>query len=90
MDHWIFVIIAIALLAIHERLSASKHWFLGGILPLTGIIAAIYQFGFVKTIPATKSMIAYGIFFAATLLLWLIGRYEYKQAELKRMKAKDI
>ena len=43
MKHWIIVIIAIALFFLHERLSATKYWFLGGLLPLAGIGVAIYE-----------------------------------------------
>lgn len=29
MKHWIIVIVAITLMILHERLSATKFWFLG-------------------------------------------------------------
>lgn len=90
MQHWILVLIAIGLLAIHERLSASKYWFLGGVLPLAGVAALVYQFGFANVEWSTRIVIAYVVFFVTTSLIWLIGRYERKRAELKRMKAKDI
>ncbi len=35
-------------------------------------------------------MIAHVVFFIVTILLWIVGRYEYRQKELKRMKAKGI
>ena len=51
MKHWIIVIIAIALFFLHERLSATKYWFLGGLLPLAGIgvAAGLYGIGFLVT-----------------------------------------
>jgi len=90
MKHWFIVIIAIVLLALHERLSATKYWFLGGLLPLAGAGAAVYQLCIMKMTLPTEGMIAYIVFFAVTLLLWVVGRYEYKQKELNKMKAKDI
>jgi len=90
MKHWIIIIFAIGLMAAHNRLSASKYWFLGGLLPAAGTGTAIYQFIFVKITPTAEGIIAYVVFFAVTLLLWLVGRYDHKQKELKRMKAKDI
>ena len=90
MQHWILVLIAIGLLAIHERLSASKYWFLGGVLPLAGVVGLVYQFGFANVERSTRIVIAYVVFFVTTSLSWLIGRYERKCTELKRMKAKDI
>lgn len=90
MKHWIIVSIAIGLFVMHERLSASKYWFLGGLLPLLGAGAAIYQFLFAKILPITQNIIAYVVFFAVTLLLWIAGRYERKQKELRKMNAQDI
>ncbi len=90
MKHWIIVGFAIILLFLHERLSATKFWFLGGVLPLAGIVTMIYQLVFTKIHFAMESIIAYIVFFIVTILLWIVGRYEYKQKELNRMKAKDI
>ncbi|MCR1920294.1 hypothetical protein [Flavonifractor plautii] len=90
MKHWIIVGIAILLIFLHERLSATKFWALGSILPLAGVAALVYQYAFAKSHFSAQIIIAYVIFFIVTLLLWVVGRYEYKQKELKRMKAKDI
>ena len=90
MKHWIIVIIAIALFFLHERLSATKYWFLGGLLPLAGIGVAIYQLIILKTTLSTTNIIAYIVFFAVSFLLSIVGRYEYKQKEINKMKAKDI
>ncbi len=90
MKHWIIVIIAIALLVLHEKLSAAKYWFLGGLLPLAGIGTMVYQLCIMKMTLPTEGIIAYIVFFVAALLLWIIGRYEFKQKELNKMKAKDI
>lgn len=90
MKHWIIVIIAVVLFALHVRLSATKYWFLGGILPLAGVCAAIYQLFIIKTTLSTANIIAYIVFIAVSIILWIIGRYEYRQKELKKMKAKDI
>jgi len=90
MKHWIIVMIAIGLLALHEKLSTTKYWLLGGLLPLAGVGAAVYQFCILKmTLPA-EGIVAYIVFFAVTLLLWMVGRYEHRQKELNRMKARDI
>lgn len=90
MKHWIIVGIAIMLMCLHEKLSATKYWFLGGLLPLAGVGAFIYQFFWTKIPFSVESIIAYVVFFFVTLLLWLVGRYECKQKELKRMRAEDI
>ncbi|MEY8424567.1 hypothetical protein AALB52_17870 [Lachnospiraceae bacterium 38-14] len=90
MKHWIVVIAAITLMFLHERLSTTKFWFLAGVLPLAGIAAMVYQLVISKTYFSTQLIIAYAVFFIVTILLWVVGRYEYKQKELKRMKAKDI
>ncbi len=90
MKHWIIVGFAIILLFLHERLSATKFWFLGGVLPLAGIVTMIYQLVLTKIHFSVESIIAYIVFFIVTILLWIVGRYEYKQKELNRMKAKDI
>ena len=90
MIHWGIVIIAVALFALHERLSASKHWFFGGLLPLAGAGALVYELCVRKSAWTTESMIGYLVFFAVTLLVWGIGRYEYRRKELAKMQAKDI
>ena len=90
MKHWMIVLAAIALLFLHERLCATKFWFLGGVLPLAGIAAMVYRLVISKTYFSTQLIIAYVVFFIVTILLWIIGRYEYRQKELKCMKAKDI
>ena len=90
MKHWIIVIVAITLIILHERLSATKLWFLSGVLPLTGIAAIVYQLVISKTYFSTQLIIAYAVFFIVTILLWIVGRYEYRQKDLKCMKAKDI
>lgn len=90
MKHWIIVGIAIVLMCLHERLSATKYWLLGGLLPLVGIGALFYQLLLTSISFSMESIIAYVVFFCVTILLWILGRYEYKQKELKRMKAKDI
>lgn len=90
MKHWIIVIAAITLMILHERLSAAKLWFLGAALPLTGVAAMVYQLAISKTHFSTQLIIAYAVFFIVTILLWIAGRYEYRQKELTRMKAKDI
>ena len=90
MKHWIIVIIAIALFFLHERLSATKYFFFGGILPFAGIGVEIYQLIIIKTTLSTTNIIAYIVFFAVSFLLWIVGRYEYKQKEINKMKAKDI
>lgn len=90
MKHWIMVIIAIGLFALHTRLSASKYWFLGGFLPLAGIGAAIYQLFVMKAALSPETILAYLVFFAASVLLWIVGRHEYRQKEWRKMKARDI
>ena len=90
MKHWIIVIVAITLMVLHERLSTTKFWFLGGVLTLAGIAAMVYQLIISKTYFSTQLIIAYVVFFIVTILLWIVGRYEYRQKELKCMKAKDI
>ena len=90
MKHWIIVIVAITLMVLHERLSTTKFRFLGGVLPLAGIAAMVYQLIISKTYFSTQLIIAYAVFFIVTILLWIVGRYEYRQKDLKCMKAKDI
>lgn len=90
MKHWIIVGIAIVLMYLHERLSATKYWYLGSLLPLAGIGALVYQLLLTSISFSLESIIAYIVFFCVTIILWVLGRYEYKQKELKRMKAKDI
>ena len=48
MKHWMIVLAAIALLFLHERLCATKFWFLGGTLPLAGMGALGYQLAIAK------------------------------------------
>lgn len=90
MKYWIIVIVAITLMVLHERLSTTKFWLLGGVLPLACIAAMVYQLVIFKTYFSTQLIIAYAVFFIVTILLWIVGRYEYRQKDLKRMKAKDI
>ena len=78
------------LMILQERLNATKLGFLGGVLPLAGIAAIVYQLVISKTYFSTQLIIAYVVFFIVTILLWIVGRYEYRQKDLKRMKAKDI
>ena len=56
---------------------------------MAGIAAMVYRLVISKTYFSTQ-LIAYVVFFIVTILLWIVGRYEYKQKELKCMKAKDI
>ena len=90
MKYWIAVIIAIALMGLHEKLSETKYWFLGGILPLTCLGMAVYEFGILKEIPKTTYIISYIVLFVVSIVLWAVGRHKYKQKELNKMKAKDI
>lgn len=90
MKYWIIVIVAITLMVLHERLSTTKFWLLGGVLPLACIAAMVYQLVIFKTYFSTQLIIAYAVFFIVTILLWIVGRYEYRQKDLKCMKAKDI
>ena len=90
MKHWIIVIVAITLMVLHERLSTTKFWFLGGVLPLAGIAAMVFQLVISKTYFSTQLIISYVVFFIVTILFWIVGRYEYRQKDLKCMKAKDI
>lgn len=76
MQYWILVIVAIGSFAIHERLSR----FLGGMFPLTGVAAAIYQFGFVHTELSAKVLMVYVVFFAITIL---IGRSNSMRADVQ-------
>ena len=78
------------LMILQKRLSATKLGFLGSVLPLAGIAAIVYQLVISKTYFSTQLIIAYVVFFIVTILLWIVGRYEYRQKELKCMKAKDI
>ena len=78
------------LMILQERLNATKLGFLGGVLPLAGIAAIVYQLVISKTYFSTQLIIAYVVFFIVTILLWIVGRYEYRQKDLKRMKAKEI
>lgn len=80
MQYWILVIVAIGSFAIHERLSISRYWFLGGMCPLTGVAAAIYQFGFVHTELSAKILMVYVVFFAITIL---IGRSNSMRADVQ-------
>lgn len=90
MKYWIAVIIAIALMGLHEKLSETKHWFLGAILPLACIGMAVYEFGILKESPKTSYMIDYIVIFGVSIVLWAVGRHRYKQKELNKMKARDI
>ena len=78
------------LMILQKRLSATKLGFLGSVLPLAGIAAMVYQLVISKTYFSTQLIITYAVFFIVTILLWIVGRYEYRQKDLKRMKAKDI
>ena len=78
------------LMILQKRLSATKLGFLGSVLPLAGIAAMVYRLVISKTYFSTQLIIAYVVFFIVTILLWIVGRYEYRQKDLKRMKAKDI
>ena len=78
------------LMILQKRLSATKLGFLGSVLPLAGIAAIVYRLVISKTYFSTQLIIAYVVFFIVTILLWIVGRYEYRQKDLKRMKAKDI
>ncbi len=90
MKHWIVVGFAIMALLLHQKLSTTKFWFLGGALPFAGIAAMLYQLLFAKTHFSSELVISYIVFFISTILIWIIGRYEHRQKELKRMKANDI
>lgn len=90
MQHWIIVGAAIILLYLHERLRATKYWLLGGVLPLASVAVMIYQLLIAKIDFSAQIIIAYAVFFMAAVLLWVVGQYEYRQKELKRMKARDI
>ena len=78
------------LMILQERLSATKLGFLGGVLPLAGIAAMVYRLVISKTYFSTQLIFAYVVFFIVTILLWIVGRYEYRQKKLKCVKAKDI
>ena len=78
------------LMILQKRLSATKLGFLGSVLPLAGIAAMVYRLVISKTYFSTQLIISYAVFFIVTILFWIVGRYEYRQKELKRMKAKDI
>lgn len=90
MKHWMIVLAAIALLFLHERLCATKFWFLGGTLPLAGMGALGYQLAIAKIHFSAQLTIAYAVFFAVTIVLWIVGRHAYRQKELNRMRAKDM
>lgn len=90
MKHWIIVGFAILFMILHDRLSAAKYWFLGAALPLAGFGSLVYQLLYEKSHFSGQLRIAYVIFFVTTIWVWIAGRFEYKQKELKRMKAKDL
>ncbi len=90
MKHASVVLIATILLCLHERLSTSRYFLLGGIVPLLTVIALLYRVFVRKVSFSVEDVIAYIVLFIITLFFWIMGRYEYKKKEIEKMKAKDL
>ena len=90
MKCWIAVIVAIALMGLHEKLSEAKHWFLGATLPLACIGMAVYEFGILKENSKAAYRIDYIVIFGVSIALWAVVQHRYKQKELDKLKAIDI
>lgn len=86
----IVIIMVVAIIELHVKISENKHWFPGAILPLICIILAIYELVIMKSSLKSPFMTDLLLVFCTSVLLWIYGRYNHRKKELNRMKAQDI
>ncbi len=73
-----------------KYMSVRKNWYLGAVVPLLTIIVISVLY-FIKDISiSVKSVLPCVIIITLEIFLWIDGRRQIREMELRRMKAKDI
>ena len=90
MNTAITLIIAIVVIILHVWLCrrSPKLWYLGGIIPLCGLVCWYFCFQWQKSILGED----WKIFFPDSYFfpVWIQGHQAAKKKEIDKMKAKDI
>ena len=86
----ITIVITLIISGSQKYMSVRKNWYLGAVVPLLIIIATSVLY-FIKDISiSVKSVLPCVIIITLEIFLWIDGRRQIREMELRRMKAKDI
>lgn len=86
----ITIVITLIISGSQKYMSVRKNWYLGAVVPLLTIIAISVLY-FIKDISiSVKSVLPCVIIITLEIFLWIDGRRQIREMELRRMKAKDI
>lgn len=86
----ITIIITLIISGSQKYMSVRKNWYLGAVVPLLTIIVISVLY-FIKDISiSVKSVLPCVIIITLEIFLWIDGRRQIREMELRRMKAKDI
>lgn len=84
------IVMTLVIAGAQKYLSTRRPWPLGAIVPMATVVimGAIF---YIKNIsPSTKAIVPCVILIALELFVWIDGRRQHKQNELRKMKARDI
>lgn len=86
----ITIVITLIISGSQKYMSVRKNWYLGAVVPLLTIIVISVLY-FIKDISiSVKSVLPCVIIITLEIFLWIEGRRQIREMELRRMKAKDI
>ena len=86
----ITIVITLIISGSQKYMSVRKNWYLGAVVPLLTIIVISVLY-FIKDISiSVKSVLLCVIIITLEIFLWIDGRRQIREMELRRMKAKDI
>lgn len=86
----ITIVITLIISGSQKYMSVRKNWYLGAVVPLLTIIVISVLY-FIKDISiSVKSVLPCVIIIILAIFLWIDGRRQIREMELRRMKAKDI
>lgn len=86
----ITIVITLIISGSQKYMSVRKNWYLGAVVPLLTIIVISVLY-FIKDISiSVKSVLPCVIIITLEIFLWIDGRRQIREMELRRMKAKDI
>lgn len=86
----ITIVITLIISGSQKYMSVRKNWYLGAVVPLLTIIVISVLY-FIKDISiSVKSVLPCVIIIILEIFLWIDGRRQIREMELRRMKAKDI
>lgn len=86
----ITIVITLIISGSQKYMSVRKNLYLGAVVPLLTIIVISVLY-FIKDISiSVKSVLPCVIIITLEIFLWIDGRRQIREMELRRMKAKDI